>query len=76
MPWWYHIGMAMNVRLPEDLDARLEAIARARHTSKHAVLIEAAERFVSSESKTSRVLELVDEIGERYADTIKRIEDA
>ena len=76
MLWWYHIGMAMNVRLPEDLDARLEAIARARHTSKHAVLIEAAERFVSSESKTSRVLELVDEIGERYADTIKRLEDA
>ncbi|CAH0143698.1 hypothetical protein SRABI121_01072 [Microbacterium sp. Bi121] len=76
MPWWYHIGMAMNVRLPEDLDARLEAIARARHTSKHAVLIEAAERFVSSESKTSRVLDLVDEIGERYADTIKRLEDA
>ncbi|MEJ1922809.1 ribbon-helix-helix domain-containing protein [Microbacterium sp. KHB019] len=66
----------MNVRLPEDLDARLEAIARARHTSKHAVLIEAAERFVSSESKTSRVLDLVDEIGERYADTIKRLEDA
>lgn len=73
---WYHSGMAMNVRLPEDLDNKLEAIARERHVSKHAVLIEAAERFVNTESKTSRVLSAVDEIGERYAETITRLEDA
>ncbi|WP_404436535.1 ribbon-helix-helix domain-containing protein [Microbacterium aerolatum] len=68
--------MAMNVRLPEELDDKLEAIARARHMSKHAVLIEAAERFVSSESKTSRVLTAIDEISDRYAETIRRLEDA
>jgi predicted transcriptional regulator len=68
--------MAMNVRLPEELDRKLETIARERHVSKHAVLIEAAERFVSTESKTSRVLSAVDEIGERYAATITRLEDA
>lgn len=68
--------MAMTVRLPEELDARLEQIARARHTSKHAVLIEAATRYANSESRTDRVLELADEISERYADTIRRLEDA
>lgn len=73
---WYHIGMAMTVRIPEELDAKLEAIARARHTSKHAVIIEAAERFASTETKTSRVLTLADEIIDRYADVMKRLEDA
>jgi predicted transcriptional regulator len=68
--------MAMTVRLPEELDAKLEAIARARHTSKHAILIEAAERFTATESKTSRVLAAIDEIGDRYAETITRLEDA
>ncbi|MEJ1089204.1 ribbon-helix-helix protein, CopG family [Microbacterium sp. Mu-80] len=68
--------MAMTVRLPEELDAKLEAIARSRHMSKHAVLIEAAERFASTEAKTARVLTLADEITERYADVMKRLEDA
>jgi len=58
--------MAMTVRLPEELDAQLEAIARARHTSKHAVIIEAATRFANSESKTDRVLSIADEITEGY----------
>lgn len=68
--------MAMTVRLPEELDRQLEEIARARHTSKHAILIEAATRFASSESKTERVLRIADEITERYAETITRLEDA
>ncbi|KDA05075.1 hypothetical protein DC31_03440 [Microbacterium sp. CH12i] len=66
----------MNVRFPDELDAKLEAIARARHTSKHAVIIEAATRFVNTESKTDRVLAIADEISDRYAETIKRLEDA
>lgn len=68
--------MAMTVRLPEELDAQLEEIARARHTSKHAILIEAATRFAKSETKTERVLSIAQEVSERYADTIKRLEDA
>lgn len=68
--------MAMTVRLPAELDARLEAVARARHVSKHAALLEAVTRYTDTESKTARVLEAIDEIGEQYADTIKRLEDA
>lgn len=68
--------MAMTVRLPEELDAQLEAIARARHMSKHAVIIEAAERFANSETKTDRVLSIAAGITERYAETLKRLEDA
>lgn len=68
--------MAMTLRLPPELDDRIEALARARGTSKHAILIEAADRFTRSSEKTARVLAAVDDIGERYADTIRRLEDA
>lgn len=66
----------MTVRLPEELDRALEAIARARSISKHAVLIEAVDRFVRQQSKTDRVLAAIDEIGAEYADAIRRLEDA
>ena len=68
--------MAMTLRLPEDLDRKLDALAAERHTSKHALLIEAANRFVRSNAKTERVLSAIDEIADEYADTIKRLEDA
>lgn len=68
--------MAMTVRLPEDLDAKLGEVARARRTSKHALLVEAADRFVGEEFKTALVLAAVDEIGAEYAEAIKRLEDA
>ena len=65
--------MAMTVRLPEELDARLEALARARGTSKHAILIEATDRFVSSEARTAHVLEVAQDMAERYAETLDRL---
>ena len=68
--------MAMTVRIPAELDAQLEKLAKARHTSKHAVLLEAAERFVRSEDKTAQLLAAIDVIGEEYADAIHRLEDA
>lgn len=68
--------MAMTVRLPEEIDAKLEELARARHTSKHAVVIEATERFVAEETKTVAVLAAVDAIGTEYADAIRRLADA
>lgn len=68
--------MAMTVRLPEDLDSALEAIARERHTSKHALIVEAATRFARQESKTERVLASVDETTKDYAELLHRLEDA
>lgn len=68
--------MAMTLRLPEELDKQLEALARARHTSKHAIVIEAATRFAHTEAKTERSVQLADEIIEQYADTIRRLEDS
>lgn len=68
--------MAMTVRLPQQIDSALEAIARQRHTSRHALLVEAADRFARQESKTERVLASVDETTRDYAEPLKRLEDA
>ncbi|TFB99088.1 hypothetical protein [Cryobacterium sp. HLT2-28] len=68
--------MAMTVRLPPPIDSALEALARQRHTSKHALLIEAADRFTRQESRTERVLVSVDEITTEYSELLTRLEDA
>ncbi|MFB4351322.1 ribbon-helix-helix protein, CopG family [Microbacterium sp. CR_7] len=68
--------MAMNLRLPEELDAQLEEIARARHTSKHAVIIEAATRFARDSSRTSQVHSAVDFVLNNDRVLLERLEDA
>jgi predicted transcriptional regulator len=44
-------SMAMIVNLPRELDAQLTDLARTRATTKHALLIEAATRFVTEEAR-------------------------
>jgi predicted transcriptional regulator len=66
----------MTVRLPEELDAQLEAIARARHTSKHAVIIEAAARFASDTSRAAQVNGAVDFVLTNDSALLERLEDA
>ncbi len=40
---WYHDGMAINLRVPADLDRELEQLAVEEHTSKSALLLQGAE---------------------------------
>ncbi|MBN9151478.1 MAG: hypothetical protein KF692_03030 [Cryobacterium sp.] len=68
--------MAMTVRITPELDTQLQAIAEARHTSKHALVLQAVETMVKSESKTERVLASVERTLERDAGLLSRLEDA
>jgi predicted transcriptional regulator len=68
--------MAMTLRFPTELDAALQKIADARHTSKHALVLQAVEELVSREEKTRRVLGSLDETSRDYAEMIKRLEDS
>ncbi|WEK61287.1 MAG: ribbon-helix-helix protein, CopG family [Candidatus Microbacterium colombiense] len=68
--------MAMTVRLPEDLDAQLGELAARRHTSKHALLIEAADRFVRDSSRTAEVNSAVDFVLSNDRVLLERLEDA
>ncbi len=73
---WYHFGMAMTVRLPEELDVQLSELASRRHTSKHALLIEAADRFLREEVTTEQAVTIARGVADRYADLLKKLEDA
>jgi len=68
--------MAMTVRLPEDIDARLTELAARRHTSKHALLIEAADRFVREEVTTEQAVMVARGVADRYSELLRKLEDA
>lgn len=68
--------MAMTVRLPEELDAQLNALAERRHTSKHALLIEAADRFLREEITTEQAVTIARDVADRYSELMKKLEDA
>lgn len=68
--------MAMTLRLPEELDARLEEVAHARGTSKHALIVEATRMLVDLETKTDIVIEISSGVRSRYAELLRRLEDA
>ena len=68
--------MAMTVRFSPELDAQLQKVAEARHTSKHALVLQAVEEHLMQEVKTRRVVESLDETTRDYAETIERLKDA
>lgn len=68
--------MAMTVRLSTELDEQLQRIADARHTSKHALVLQAVEVLVKTASKTDLVMESVERTLERDAELLSRLEDA
>lgn len=48
-------GMAMTLRLPEDLDRELDRLAAENHTSKSALLVEAARQLVQRSSREALI---------------------
>jgi predicted transcriptional regulator len=68
--------MAMTLRFPTELDAALQRLADARHTSKHSLVLRAVEELLINEEKTRRVLGSLDETSRDYAEMIKRLEDS
>lgn len=68
--------MALTLRIPTDLDAKLEAVAAAQHSSKSAVVLRALEEHVARELKTQAVIDILDETSRDYAELITRLEDA
>jgi predicted transcriptional regulator len=68
--------MALTLRIPAELDARLETVAAAQHSSKSAVVLRALEEHVARELKTQTVIALLDETSQEYSELITRLEDA
>ena len=68
--------MAMTLRFPTELDAALQKIADARHTSKHALVLGALEAYVISETKADQVMASVERTLARDSELLTRLEDA
>lgn len=66
----------MTVRFSPELDEQLQKIADAHHTSKHALVLQAVEVLVKTETKTDQVMASVERILVRDAELITRLEDA
>ncbi len=73
---WYHVGMAINVRLPEDLDRQLEEVASAEHTSKNSLLLQGARLIVGRHARRQEISEGLDFVLSHDAELLTRLEDS
>ena len=70
------LPMAMTVRFSPELDEQLQAIADARHTSKHALVQQAVELLVKTYGKAELVMDSVERTLRRDSELLRRLEDA
>lgn len=66
----------MTIRLPEELDRALGALADAQHTSKHALVLKAVELIVARSARQAAVDDAVDFVLGHDAELLRRLEDA
>lgn len=72
VPW----GMAMNLRVPEDLDRRLDELAAEEHTSKSALLLQGAELVLQRHGRSRDISAGLDFVMSHDAELLTRLEDA
>ncbi|NJC21579.1 putative transcriptional regulator [Arthrobacter pigmenti] len=68
--------MAMNVRIPEELDRQLDEIASENHTSKSALLLQGAQLIVERHARRNMVNAALQFVSTHDAELLKRLEDA
>ncbi|KFF59192.1 hypothetical protein JF66_13135 [Cryobacterium sp. MLB-32] len=66
----------MTIRLPAELDSALEEIARQRHTSKHALIVEAAGLAVERYARRTEIDAGLQFVMSHDAELLQRLEDA
>lgn len=76
VPFWYHCSMAINLRIPEELDQQLDIVAGVLHTSKSAVLLQGAQLMVEQYARRAEIDSGLDFVLENDAELLHRLEDA
>ncbi|WP_026554394.1 ribbon-helix-helix protein, CopG family [Arthrobacter sp. 35W] len=66
----------MNLRVPEDLDRRLEQLAAEEHTSKSALLLQGAELVLQRHNRSRDISAGMDFVMSHDGELLKRLEDA
>lgn len=68
--------MAFNVRLPEDLDRRLEEVAAQEHTSKTALLQQGVQLVIERANRRAQLHEGLEFVTSHDAELLDRLKDA
>ena len=76
VPLWYHIAMAMNLRLDEQDSSLLRALAEAEHVSMHEAVLRAIRRSARGVAHTERVREATAEMVDRWGEVLDRLGSA
>ena len=73
VPEWYHVVMAMNLRLDEEDSELLRALADAEHVSLHEAVLRAIRRSAREIAHTDRVREATAEMMDRWGEVLDRL---
>ena len=73
VPLWYHIVVAMNLRLDDEDSALLKALAEAEHVSLHEAALRAIRRSARELAHTERVREATAEMLGRWGEVLDRL---
>ncbi|WP_425443903.1 Arc family DNA-binding protein [Streptomyces aidingensis] len=65
--------MAMNLRLPEEVQESLRRRAEAEGRSMHAIVVQAVERYLAEEADRATVRRLGAKYAARHADLLRRL---
>jgi uncharacterized protein (DUF1778 family) len=76
VPHWYHVVMAMNLRLDDEDGALLRALAEAEGVSLHEAALRAIRRSARDLAHTGRVREAAAEMLDRWGDVLDRLGQA
>jgi uncharacterized protein (DUF1778 family) len=73
VPLWYHVVVAMNLRLDDEDSTLLRALAEAEHVSLHEAALRAIRRSARELAHTDRVREATAEMVDRWGDVLDRL---
>lgn len=71
VPAWYHEGMPMTLRLPDDVDAALTERAEREHKSKAQLVVEAVQR--DNERAKKNVESMLADLMNRHSKILDRL---
>ncbi|MBB6037410.1 CopG family transcriptional regulator [Phytomonospora endophytica] len=63
----------MNLRLPEDIDARAKALAEREHRSLHSLVVNAVDEYIRRHGVDRAVEDIARAGAARYADALDRL---
>lgn len=76
VPGWYHVAVAMNLRLDDQDAALLRALAEAQDVSMHEAVLRAIRRAAWEVDHTARVREATVQMQTRWGAVLRRLGDA